>query len=235
MLRLEDGGGAGDVFRQDNGAAADQDEVCVSVRDLHGVDAVLDHGAHDGKSLVGNLPGDAGSPFGVAEVGQAAADGDVGCSHDVAAEDYGLLRYLVADAVRSDGHAAVGPDADDGATAEADGDDVRHSEVRADTADGDGDAGFTGKAVLNHAEIGCCAADIDDDGVLQVGKIAGAADGIGRTAGNRQNRVAASMFHCHERAVVLTEIDVCVRDAFILQTLGKAVRESLRHLPERCI
>ena len=63
----------------------------------------------------------------------------------VAAEDLGLLRNLIAHGVGAYGDSTVGALADNGAAAQADGQDVRHAEVGAHAADGHSHAGFPGK------------------------------------------------------------------------------------------
>ena len=141
----------------------------------------------------------------VSEVGAARSDDDVARRQRRTAEDQSRARQLVADAVRADRQLGIA--ADDAAAAEPQRQDVRHAEVRTDTADVDCHRCFTRKPVLEDADVRGRATDVDDRAIPLAGKEGGAAHRVRRARGERRHRVALGVVDAHERAVVLGEED----------------------------
>ncbi len=148
----------------ENAPAADDDHGDRLGARLHAVDLALDAlsdvlagGLDDFRVHVRRLG---------ADVDGARGDFEVGRGQRVPAETLRLLGQLVADALGADGDAVVGRD--DGAAADADGDDVGHAEVGLHLADFDGDAALAGEALGDRANVGGRAAHVDDDAVFDL-------------------------------------------------------------------
>ena len=123
--------------------------------------------------------------------------------------------------------------ANDGAAAQADGNDVGHAEVGAHAADGHGNAALAREAGLQNAQVGGGAAHVNDDGVVHAAQVACAANGVRGAACDGENRVTASVIDGHERAVVLGQIHVGLGNATLGQALRKALGEALGNQVER--
>ena len=206
MLRHGHGRGALELAVDQHAAAADQDHRHGRGRRLHAVDRVFGEAVdlvHRGRDEFLVELRDAAL---VADVGIARSNRDVGRRELAAAEHERLARDPVADGTRPDADLAAFRD-DQAAAAEADGDQVRHAEVRAHAADVDRDRRFARGAVDERADVGRRAADVHDQRLGGAGEVARAAHAVGRARGEGQHGIARDHVRVEQRAVVLAHIE----------------------------
>ena len=115
-----------------------------------------------------------------------------------AAEHQRLGHQFVADRTRPDGQRPSGPSTHERAAAEAEREHVGHAEVGAHAADFDRHRRLARKALVQRADVGRRAADVDDDRLRHAGEERGAADRVGRPAREGQHRESAR----HRRASI---------------------------------
>ena len=155
-------GHARQLLRDQEGAAADGDQRHVARLGLHAVDRLLGHARGLGEHPLAGRRVEMGDLLLVAELEHARGDGDVGRGELLAAEGDALLQQAIADRHRPDLerielHVA--------AAAQADRQQVGHAEQGAHAADLDHRIGLAREAVLELADVGRGAADIDHHGV----------------------------------------------------------------------
>lgn len=171
IVRLEHASYALEFARNQNGAAANENDINIARARLHAVDAVFDHFGHDGPSLLHELRIQIGHKRWVAHAfSSACCHNDVGRGERLTAEAQRLFRHAIAHRIGTDGHGAVFVLAHNRTAAKADRNNVRHAEVRANAADFYGKHALAREAVRQNAQVGGGTTHVDDHGVFQAVK-----------------------------------------------------------------
>ena len=86
----------------------------------------------------------------------------------------------------------------------------RQAEICPHTSDGGGNTAFAREVMLNDTKVCCSAAHVDDNSIVETAQIGGAADRIGRPAGNGEDGIPSCKVHGHKGPVVLAQKNIGV-------------------------
>src|SRR4051794_16606582 len=204
MLEADDALDSVEPVRDKECAAADRDQCNVTGLRFKPIDVFLDHLLRAFENAIDHVSRQVGNLAPVAEFEQPGCDRDVGTSHLFATKYQRVLGEPEANALRANRERVW---IDVASAAEADRDEVGHTEKRAHSADRDSIIGLTWEPTAQVAEVGGGSADIDHNSIGPPRKVGGPAHRIGRAGCEAVDRQRARMRRGSNRAVVLSDVE----------------------------